>query len=363
MKLVLALITFLVTFQISYAQMQFEDGPFKTYYKTGEVKTEGHYLNDKRQGKWVDYYLTGQISKEYYYSEDSISSSSSYYEDGILKKKTKHEGDNTVVTGYDESGSLKYIRQLKNGFYKGYSEEGELKIEANYKNYDLYGVWKMYYDNGNLAWEVNYLDGYKNGDYKQFYENGQLKLEGTIKKEKKNGEEKRYSEDGYLEWKGYYNNDRFDKTWTLYDSSKNKINKIKFKNGVAVNSDQSNIIESTIIPDGVIESVPVYPGCDYVYGNQARKNCMSRAISRLVNLNFDTNLALNKGLSGKYRILVIFKIGTDGKVFNVRARAVHPDLENEAIRIIKSLPKIKPGYQEGKPVEVPYSLPILFQVK
>ena len=47
----------------------------------------------------------------------------------------------------------------------------------------------------------------------------------------------------------------------------------------------------------------------------------------------------------------------------VRSRAPHPRLEKEAARVINMLPKMKPGKQRGKPVIVPYSLPITFQVQ
>ena len=47
---------------------------------------------------------------------------------------------------------------------------------------------------------------------------------------------------------------------------------------------------------------------------------------------------------------------------DVDARAAHPELEKEAIRVVKSLPKLVPGYVDGEPVVVPYSLPILFQL-
>ncbi|OUR92587.1 hypothetical protein A9Q87_05970 [Flavobacteriales bacterium 34_180_T64] len=364
MKLVLIIFTFLLAFQISFAQQRNEDGPYKDYFETGELKSEGQYLNGKRDGKWINYYESGQISKEYSYSNGNYLKMSfkSFYKDGTLKKEIKIEDTYMVSIGYYESGNLKYKRKLDGGFYKEYREDGLLEIEANYVKYDLNGVWKLYHENGKIAWQVNYLDGYRNGGYKQFYENGQLKLEGVIIKEKKKGVEKRYTEEGNLEWKGYYNNDKIDKTWTRYDSNKKKINKIKFEEGLTANSDQSIIIEPTQVPDGVFEKVPLFPGCESIYGNSARKNCMSTAIAKFVNERFNTNIAINNGLTGKQRIAVIFKIGKDGKVFQVRARAPHPALEKEAIRVIKLLPQLlQPGYQNGKPVIVPYSLPILFQ--
>ena len=74
-------------------------------------------------------------------------------------------------------------------------------------------------------------------------------------------------------------------------------------------------------------------------------------------------MANDLGLSGKQRIFVQFKINKGGNVVDVRARAPHPRLEREAVEVVKSLPKMTPGKQRGKPVGVLYSLPILFQVQ
>ena len=52
-----------------------------------------------------------------------------------------------------------------------------------------------------------------------------------------------------------------------------------------------------------------------------------------------------------------------GKIAEVRARAPHPRLEQEAARVVNKLPKMQPGKQRGKPVGVVYSLPITFQIQ
>ena len=90
---------------------------------------------------------------------------------------------------------------------------------------------------------------------------------------------------------------------------------------------------------------------------------MSEKIAKFVRKKFNTKLAEGIGLSGRQRISVIFKIDKLGDVVGVRARAPHPQLEDEAIRVINLLPKMKPGMQLGKAVVVPYSLPINFEVK
>lgn len=116
------------------------------------------------------------------------------------------------------------------------------------------------------------------------------------------------------------------------------------------------------VPFSVIENVPIFPGCEKGSNNEKRA-CMSKKISQFVNKKFNTELAGDLGLSGRQRINVIFKIDKTGTVVGIRARAPHPGLEKEAKRVIGLLPKMKPGKQRGKPVNVPYSLPIIFQVQ
>jgi len=117
------------------------------------------------------------------------------------------------------------------------------------------------------------------------------------------------------------------------------------------------------VPFAVIENVPVYPGCESAGNNAAKKKCMSDKINKFVNKKFDTELANELGLEGRQRISVQFKIDKNGNITNVRARAPHPRLEQEAVKVVKSLPKMTPGRQRGQAVGVLYALPILFQVE
>ena len=117
------------------------------------------------------------------------------------------------------------------------------------------------------------------------------------------------------------------------------------------------------VPFAVIENVPIYPGCEKKKNNTEKKNCMSEKVQKFVQKKFNTDLAGDLGLEGRQRISVQFKIDKYGNVINVRARAPHPKLEQEAVKVVKALPKMIPGKQRGKAVGVLYSLPILFQVE
>jgi len=207
---------------------------------------------------------------------------SAFYEDGSLKHQIEKIGELFISKHHYESGELRDERQLENGYYKEFYKEGQLKVVANYVNGELYGVWKSFDEEGTLVWEVSYLNGYRNGGYRQYFDNGNLKLNGTMINDKKKGEEKRYTIDGQLVWKGNYDDDQRDHTWRHYDASEKVDTKIKFKNGIPVDAEQAKYIQPTIVPDGVIEKVPIYPGCEVVYGNKARRDCMSEAISFFV---------------------------------------------------------------------------------
>ena len=122
--------------------------------------------------------------------------------------------------------------------------------------------------------------------------------------------------------------------------------------------------EPSEVPFSIIENVPVYRGCDKSLSNTDLKDCMSNKVKDLVSKNFNIRLAKKLGLpKGVARIFVSFKIDKKGKVVAIRARGPHKALENEAIRVIKKIPKLKkPGFQRGKPVIVPYALPIVFRI-
>lgn len=64
------------------------------------------------------------------------------------------------------------------------------------------------------------------------------------------------------------------------------------------------------------------------------------------------------------RVMVMFVVETDGSISNVRvARKVFPSLDKEAVRVVKAMPKWKPGKEKGRPVRVNFTLPVVFSTK
>lgn len=110
-----------------------------------------------------------------------------------------------------------------------------------------------------------------------------------------------------------------------------------------------------------IEDVPVYPGCKG--SNQQKRDCLNKKMQKHVQRKFNGELAGDLGLSGKQKIYVQFKITKTGGIQIIGARAPHKRLEKEARRVVNLLPKMQPGKQRGRPVNVTYMLPISFNVE
>lgn len=333
------------------SQTKHEDGPYKEYYKNGILKKEGYYKNEKKFSTWKDYYETGQLKKIYTFDNEGQSSGieENYSINGNLISETKPaKGGGLLYKRLYDNGNIQLAyslissnnkrRLIKNGGYKEYYENGALKIESLYTDNELTFIWKQYYITGEKEWEVGYLNGYKQGVYKQFYKNGKLKTEGLHDLDLKSANEKRY------------------------DSIGNLINTLKYKDGNLKKATDSKNLEEIIIPDGVVEKVPIYPGCESLVGNEAKRNCMAKEVSSFVVSKFNTAFGKDLTLKGKQRINVIFKIDKTGQVFDIQARAPHKALEAEAIRVIALLPKMTPGFQFGKPIVMPFSIPIIFVI-
>ncbi len=73
-------------------------------------------------------------------------------------------------------------------------------------------------------------------------------------------------------------------------------------------------------------------------------------------------MAAENNVQGK--VILQFVVEKDGKVGEVKvARSVDKDLDREAIRVVKTLPRFTPGRQNGQPVRVWYTLPVTFKLQ
>ena len=92
--------------------------------------------------------------------------------------------------------------------------------------------------------------------------------------------------------------------------------------------------------DGGMEAFQQYLASNIQYPEQAKKD----------------------GVQG--RVLVRFVVGADGSVTNAEVlRGIREDCDQEALRVVQTMPKWKPGMQDGKAVAVHFTLPITFKLQ
>lgn len=112
----------------------------------------------------------------------------------------------------------------------------------------------------------------------------------------------------------------------------------------------------------VLEDAPVFPGCEGLEGDEG-KQCFSTKLRQFVNKKFNTGIAEGLNMSGRQTIWTSFTINKEGEIAAIEVRAPHARLEKEALRVIEKLPKMTPGKQRLRPVNVTYTLPIIFDVQ
>ena len=117
----------------------------------------------------------------------------------------------------------------------------------------------------------------------------------------------------------------------------------------------------TAYTGGIIAEVPQFPGCKRGDDSKARA-CFQKLMQKHIATNFRyPQEAHERELQG--RVSIMFKINEEGNIENIRTRGPHKLLEEEAIRIIKLLPKFGPALSNGEPVKIPFAIPITFRLQ
>lgn len=99
-----------------------------------------------------------------------------------------------------------------------------------------------------------------------------------------------------------------------------------------------------------VDKMPQFPG-----GTQALLQYLKDNVKYPVD-------AEKKKKSG--RVLVAFDVDTDGNVVDAEVvKHIWPSLDAEALRVVESMPKWRPGMKDGKAVRIRYTIPITFRLK
>ena len=337
------------------------------YDENGYIKESGEYFEGKRNSNWKYYNRRGQIIKIIFDIKNNAGkyTTYSYYANGGLRSQSLYYNSlqDSITTEYYKS-----IYTSNNFVIKGNFSELELKSTKNYVNGINDGEWNYYYKNGIIAikenWINNKLDKQKcfkekNGKKMRcknsdFFNN--LNLQNQIEVKERND----------IKNKNEVQKFEFFELMLINPSSIEEQKKLElwskegqmlsedwiYKN--VMNDDKMNDDEMIEIEEEsddeffmVVENMPEFPGGDLA---------LMKFIQR--NVQYPDSAKVNN-ITGK--VYIGYIVDRSGSVTNVKiVRGVDKNLDAEAVRVVKSLPKYKPGYQRGKLVRVMFTIPINF---
>lgn len=136
---------------------------------------------------------------------------------------------------------------------------------------------------------------------------------------------------------------------TDFDQGTDDLNIVReHKNEVIVEEKKTEPVEDKVFTS--VEQMPQFPGGDVA---------LLKYISD--HIKYPT-IAMENNVQGK--VVVQFVVTRDGSIGEVKvARGKDPDLDKEAVRVVKTLPKFIPGKMNGQAVNVWYTLPINFKLQ
>lgn len=285
-------------------------GKFQQFhYKSGELSSEGMIYENLPIGQWVSYYKNGKVKTSgIQWKNNPVGQWTFFAEDGLIQKYYQYDSTGLLhgqIQRFDTIGCLQevihYNHGIKDGPYKSYHQNGNIKKVAFYKDgmldgkafeysekdqtlltEEVYrdgektveapfnrktednkktGVWRTYYDNGSVKTEANYKDGVLNGVYKEYKPNGELRLITKYVDGKEDEEAKKALNITY--YRKYYDNGKIHMFGLLKDGKKNGIVREYDREGNIINGYIYTL--DTLKAEGIIDKKGEYQGPWKIY--------------------------------------------------------------------------------------------------
>ena len=141
-----------------------------------------------------------------------------------------------------------------------------------------------------------------------------------------------------------------DKAEEIVDAAAEQISEEAAKKAAEASEAVEEVVEEEEIPFILVQQKPSFEGGD------------ASAFTKWVNSQIVyPQAAQAAGTEG--RVVLKFKVGKDGSVQNVKViKSVDPELDAEAVRVVSSSPAWTPGQQNGEPVAVSYTFPVIYKL-
>jgi antitoxin component YwqK of YwqJK toxin-antitoxin module len=217
-------------------QNNLKQGRWYTFYNNGNVKVEGIYKDDKKNGYFKEYTENGDLISVTKFIND------------VKQEDAEEITKLDVENEYYPNGKLKASGTFRNGIPEGirreYNQEGEIERSFIFRNGYVIGEgivkedgtkeghWKEFYSNGTLRAEGDYKDGKPVGEWKYFYPDSKQEQTGKYTASgKKTGTWKWYFENGQLMTEEDYKNGVKEGVHTEYDETGKVVEEGEYLNG------------------------------------------------------------------------------------------------------------------------------------
>lgn len=293
------------------------------------------YNNKSFKNRYIDYIE----------EDESIIESRFHY----VKTKTSN-GDYILRTFYPETKQMtSEVRcldrkmEIANGPAKYWHENGHLKSEGDHDGNVAQGEWKYYHrENGQLSSIGVYNDGRKEGVWKNYNSNGVAESEYNYIQDQREGEFIKYDTLGNILSEGTYMADTLFKV-TLANPEKE--------------------IKRTEEREEREESMPYLSQCKHIQDAYQRGICSNEKLLKFIysNLRYPS-YARDYGIQGM--TVTQFTIDKEGAVKDIDVViGICDGFKEECLKVISKLPQWEPAVQDGKPVDILFTLPIKFKLQ
>mgnify|MGYP006196816993 FL=1 len=143
------------------------------------------------------------------------------------------------------------------------------------------------------------------------------------------------------------------------------VNVTEIKEDISTKTQEGDPNAKEVVEEPVIAEAPVVEEPKVFQFVEQNPEFPGGEVELIKYLRNNTNypqMEKDNDIQGK--VMIRFVVMEDGSVADVTVlRGVSPGLDKEAVRVVKTLPKFKPGRQQGKAVRVYYTLPYVFKLQ
>ena len=197
-------------------------GPWKEYWPSGALRSEGTYEHDLKVGLWIFYRESGEKEQQ------------GSFDRGL------NDGEWTWwFPGGELHREERYKRGKLEGMYTEWDSRGNVVVEGRYENNLREGFW---HDQVNDYFEEGeYVAGEKEGVWVMWYNPNQKQGEGEYSVGLAVGKHKQWHRNGLLREEGWYEDGLKHKKWRTYDDTGSMLHEYLYKYGTLVKLDGSRV--------------------------------------------------------------------------------------------------------------------------